>query len=333
MEKPHIVTYTLTRQCNLSCKHCYTKATSSPDDLELDTNEARNVISQVAAAGTKIIIFDGGEPTLREDLPELIAHARDEGLHPVIGTNATTMTPSLAETLKETGLASCAVSLDGSNAAIHDDFRGVPGSFDMAIEGMRILSECGIPFQIDPCISSANCHDIESIIEFAKKLGARAIETFEFVPTGKGDITYSLTVEQKKYVTSSILKHSDMDGIPFRMVATPQFDVLKDITKNTKTKHHSCCSAGRNMACIFYDGTVYPCILLQKPAGNVREESFSNIWKNSPVFKTLRDRNNLLGKCGTCYFNDVCGGARCKAFSKSGNMMAEDPDCWLDINI
>ena len=322
---PTIVTFSITRQCNLKCKHCYSSASSSPAPDELSTNEAIRVLDEVKEAGTRLIIFDGGEPTLRSDLLQLISHAAKIGLIPILGTNGTTMTIEMAEGLKKAGLKMCAVSLDGATAKTHDDFRNVAGSFEDAIRGIECLKEAGIPFQVNPCVHSSNYHEIPDLLLFAQELGAVGVEIFEFIKTGRGSSEYTLGTDVKLQTIEQILEFSRHTNMTTRMIGIPQFDILYR-QKNDSSYRQGCCGAGTSIACIFNDGTVYPCMLMQMPVGNVRENSFVDIWNDSIIFNKLRNRENLKGKCGSCFRRDECGGARCKAYA-NGDYLAEDPDC------
>ncbi len=326
---PILVTFSITQQCNLKCKHCYSRSSAYPGLNELSTEEALQIISQVKKAGTKLIIFDGGEPTLRSDLLRLIKHAKDIGLIPVLGTNGTTLTRKLVKDLKNAGLKMCAVSLDGANAKTHDSFRCVNGCFDDAIRGIGYLRDEGIPFQVNPCIHKKNYHELSDLLNIARNMGAVGIEAFEFVKTGRGSYEYELDAQIRQQVVDEMLRLTSID-MPVRMIGVPQFDIL--LKKGGKSDNYhrsgSCCGAGNTIACIFNDGTVFPCMLLSKSAGNVREQSFEEIWNTSDVLNELRDRKNLKGTCGNCLMKDECGGARCRAFAND-DILAGDSQCWI----
>lgn len=322
---PTVITFSITQQCNLKCKHCYSRASKYPGPNELTTKDALRVIDEVKEVGAKLIIFDGGEPTLRPDLIKLISHAKNVGLIPVLGTNGTTMTQKMARDLKNAGIYICAVSLDGANAQTHDNFRGVPGSFNEAIRGINYLNNEGIIFQINPCIHSKNYHELPKLVDLAKDLGANNLEAFEFVRTGRGSFDYELDILSRQEMINEMLElHND---IKIRMIAAPQYDILyqKNINHNHKG---SCCGAGKTIACIFNDGSVYPCMLLQESVGNIKEQSFTKIWERSEVLMKLRDRNNLKGTCGNCINREKCGGARCRAYA-NGDIFNGDPECWI----
>ena len=334
---PVLINFPITRKCNLKCPHCYSQAQNAPHPDEMSTQEIKKVISEVAKCGTKMIIFDGGEPTLREDLLELIRHANDVGLMPLLGTNATLITQEFARSLKDAGLVAAAISLDGYKKEIYDAFRGVEGSFDMVIEGLKNLLNADVGFQIDPCMHRDNLPYLEEIAKLSKQKGSVALEIFDFVPTGRGKDAkrYEISQENRKRLIRRVITMAIEDEeMIFRLLALPQYwiEVEKMVPEKMIAKRfiRTCCGAGIRFATIMYDGTVYPCMLLQEEAGNVREKSFKDIWHNSTLLKALRNRDNLKGKCKHCKYRTVCGGARCKAYIKTGDPFAEDPDCWYD---
>lgn len=333
---PVLVSFAITRKCNLHCKQCYSDSVDTPHPNELTTAEARKLIEDIAKAGARLLIFDGGEPLMRDDLYELIAHTRKLGLRPLLGTNASLITDEVALKLREAGLAAAAVSLDGADAATHDRVRGQEGSFAGAIAGMQALGRAGIPFQIGPCINKETTAELPGIVEWGRKLGAVSMEVFDYIPSGraKEDTALELSSEEKHTLVRQLI---DMqlatDETVFRCIGIPQFwvEVEKTVPEEIVMEKfvRTCCGAGIRYACIMYDGLVYPCMVLQKKAGDVREMSFDRIWQESEVFATLRNRDLLEGKCGRCAYRTLCGGARCRVYETTGNLMGEDKACWF----
>lgn len=333
---PLIVNFAVTRKCNLRCKHCYSNASGSPHQNELTTTEAKRVITEIALAGVRLLIFDGGEPLMRDDLYELISHANDVGLQPILGTNATLLSIEAVGRMKKAGIKAVAVSLHDADAKSHDDFCGIEGSWERAIKGAQNITAAGIPLQINTCIHKYNLAQFDDIVSMARELRATAIEVFRFIPAGRGkeypDLV--LTTEEQEYLISQIIQHQLNDqNMIYRCVGIPQFwvEVEKTITnKETMRKFiRSCCGAALRYCCVFYEGTVYPCMLLQKEAGNIREKSFQEIWHDSEVFRKMRDRDKLEGKCHHCTYRQICGGARCIVFEKTGSLTKEDRNCWF----
>lgn len=331
---PFIVSFGITRKCNLKCPHCYSDS-GEVDPNELSTGEAKKLIFEIADLGAKLLIFDGGEPTLRADLPELVKYAADRGLTPVLGSNGSFLTRKLVTGLKNAGLREVAISLDGSKPETHDNFRGVSGSWEKAIRAAKNCREKSLPFQIAPLVHSQNWKELPDIVEIAKDLGANAIEIFDFVTAGRGkeNDEYELNSSNRKEIIKNIIKWQRKDDITYRVIGIPQYWVVVEKTvpedeileKFTK----SCCAAGTRYITILPNGDIIPCMVLQKKLGNVRNNRLKDIWYNSQILKTLRDRTKLKGKCGRCKYKFKCGGARGKAYEKTGDYMAEDPTCWF----
>ncbi len=334
---PALVSFAVTRKCDLKCLHCYTSS-GDPDPNELSTDEAKGVISEIAATGAHLLIFDGGEPLLREDLPELVKHAAGSGIRPVLGSNAMNMSREMARTLKRAGLLAVQISLDGDNAKTHDHLRGLPGAWEKTMQGIKNCAEEGLGFQLAPLMHPANFNQLDAIVEIARANRANAVEIFDFVSSGRGreHAELELDTDQRKALVQKVisyLKRPEYKHMIFRLVAVPQYYVAADkgLPEDVMLERfvRTCCAAGTRYATILPDGDVVPCMVLQVKAGNVRERPFNEIWENADVFMQLRDRNLLKGKCSNCRYRTTCAGARCKAYEKTGDMLAEDPTCWF----
>lgn len=336
-----MVFFAVTRQCNLRCKHCYAEAGDSPHPHELDTEKAKQAIQEIADLGTHLLVFDGGEPLLRPDICELVSWAQELGLSPLLGTNATLLSRESAGKLKKAGIKSIAISIDGAEEHPHDDFRGLEGAWERATAGVHNAASTGIPFQIDPCIHRQNRAQFETIAKKAKDWGATAVEVFDYILVGraKKNPTLELTAEERRTLVREIIRHQlNEDKLSFRCIGIPQLsvEVAKTVPPGEVSRFvHSCCGAGSRYCSIFYNGTVYPCPMLQKSAGNIvdaegniRKGSLIEIWNNSRVLRVLRNRDKLGGKCGDCRYRWLCGGARCRVFARTGSLTQADKDCW-----
>jgi radical SAM protein with 4Fe4S-binding SPASM domain len=333
---PTLVSFAVTRECNLKCKHCYSQSVDSPHPRELNTAEAKQLISQVVEAGARLIILDGGEPLMRPDIFDLVRHSRSAGLTTVMGTNGTLITTEVAAKLVEAGIQALAISLDGADAEAHDAFRGVEGGWEQTLQGIENVRQAGIPFQIAPTLRRGRWEQWGAIADEAKEWGATAVEVFDYVSVGRGEENpeFEMIVEERQaFVREYIARQRAEDEMVYRCVALPQFwvEVEKTVPEEEVLMKfvRSCCAAGTRYCCVLYEGTVYPCMVLQEKAGDVREQSFVDIWQNSEVFQVLRDRDRLEGKCGRCDYRYVCGGARCRVYTKTGSLTAEDDACWF----
>ena len=271
---------------------------------------------------------------MRSDIYELIAHANKVGLYPMMSTNGTILSSEAANKLKRAGMESITISLFGSNSESHDDFCGREGSWARAMAGIRNVASAGIPFQINMCATRHNLDQLDDIANVAKDIGATGINIFDFVPIGrgKGHPELILTPEERSGLVSHIIQcQLADDNLVYRGIGLPQLLVEVEKTVAGKDQRHkfvrTCCGAGLHHCCIFYEGTVYPCALLQKGAGNVRENSFGEIWQKSDVFKVLRDHSKLAGNCKKCGYRELCGGARCQVFERTRSLTKEDSYC------
>jgi MoaA/NifB/PqqE/SkfB family radical SAM enzyme len=270
MKCPFIVTYSFTRLCNLKCRHCYSNG-GTKGEHELSPDKARDVVKEVAEAGSRIIIFDGGEPLMREDIYQLISLGKSLGLTTVLGTNGTLITPSVAGKLLDAGLDHCAVSIDGSTPQTHEWLRGVEGCFEKAVNGARLIREAGIPLQINACLHSRNQNELQDIIRLAEALSADAVQFFLYVEAGRGS---------QDIMPPSLLPDAfeNVKGnIDIRLIGT------------TQQRSSKCCTAADKVCCILNDGTVYPCMLLPVSLGNVMENSLSDIWNNSTLIMKIKE--------------------------------------------
>lgn len=321
-----IISWNTTNECNLRCRHCYRDAKDRVQG-ELTTEEGLALISEIARAGFKIMIFSGGEPLSRPDITELTAHAASLGLRPVFGTNGTLLTADLARRLKSSGAKTMGISLDSIDPARHDEWRGVPGSWRAAVEGMRICREAGLPFQVNTTVVDWNYGEIEALTDFAVQMGAAAHHIFFLVPAGRAvDIEEeSLRAAQYEELLRRILDKQRKTGIELKPTCAPQFmRIAREMGVATRYKRG--CLAGIAYCVVDPRGNVLPCAYLQIPAGNVREASFLEIWENSPLFGELRSQN-YNGACGACAYRRICGGCRARAYYYSGDYLGAEPWC------
>lgn len=286
MNFPFIVTYSITRRCNLKCRHCYSQG-GKEGKHELSPIIAKDVVKQIAGIGSRIIIFDGGEPLMREDIFELISFAKIMGLSTVLGTNGTLITRDVARKLADIGLDHCAVSIDGAQSETHEWLRGVKGCFSKAIEAAKIVREEGINLQINTCIHDHNEHELPEIIHLAESLDARTIQLFFYVGSGRCDPR----VKPPTYNSKRLLNINSK--IPIRIIGDAQ------------GKESKCCGAGDTVCCILNDGTVYPCMLLPVPVGNVLRNTLHDIWTDSHMIKKINEHKKKMPGCEMCRHMDI----------------------------
>jgi radical SAM protein with 4Fe4S-binding SPASM domain len=341
---PHLVSYAITRKCNLRCKHCYSDATDRPAPDELSTSEAKKLLDTLADWGIQLLIFDGGEPLSREDFFEIAEYASQK-IRTVVGSNGTLIDLEMAERIKNVGVQCVQISIDGAKRETHDSFRGEKGSFDTAMRGVEACKEAGLPVQFGMVIRKQSLPEIPGMLELAVKSGANAAEFFDLVqvPRVRKECPQEiLSRDERKSIMEQLAESQKDCPIVIRTPGCPMYPlILKQ--KNLQPKHFAAhvlrripyydrgCAAGmpNGYITILPNGDVIPCMLLQTKLGNTREESVVKIWEQSPILAKLRSRLLLEGECNRCRHRDVCAGCRGRAYEETGNMLASDPGCWI----
>lgn len=383
---PRLIFWEVTKGCNLRCIHCRATATELMSPQDLPTAKALDIIDQIAKFGNPILVLSGGEPLYRPDIFELAEYGTSLGLRVALATNGTLVTKDVAEKVKQSGIKRVSISLDGSDAATHDSFRGIPGAFDAAVYGMRNLQELGVSVQINTTIARHNAHQLPEVLQLARRLGADALHTFLLVPVGCGvDIAAEQMVAPDEYerMLNWFYDQSLTGDIELKATCAPHYFRVSRQRRAADRRagkpvpaapiaHHppghigatemtmpgstgislkpggaplvghsgqpgghpsdmnamtKGCLAGTGVCFISHEGEVFPCGYLPAIAGDLRKQSFADIWTNSAVFNQLRDDDNLKGKCGCCEFRHVCMGCRARAYAASGDFLAEEPFC------
>ena len=337
---PRLIAWEITRNCNLSCQHCRASATNEAYTGELQTEECLNLLDQVAEMGQPIIILTGGEPLLRNDIFEIAAHGTQKGLRIVMAPNCTLVNHENAVKLKDAGIQRISVSIDGHNAKSHDEFRGVDGAFDGALEGIHHAKDVGLPFQINTTVTQQNLGYIEKIQELAIQLGAVAHHIFLLVPTGRGKYIASQSISATEYEDTLNWFYEQRDKMPIELKATCAPHYYRILRQNAKKEGKTVsfqthgldavtrgCLGGTHFCFISHRGIVQPCGFLDLNCGDITKQNFNDIWQNASIFKSLRDYDQLKGKCGSCEYRKFCGGCRARAYEATGDYLAEEPLC------
>ncbi|MHC4094018.1 MAG: radical SAM protein, partial [Planctomycetota bacterium] len=339
MFRSHVISWNLTKKCNLRCEHCYISAgriskTEARD--ELSTDECLSVIDQICDVNPEaLLILTGGEPLLRKDVFEIASYAGAKGLWVVVGTNGVLITEELCGRMLDAGIKGVALSLDSLDPETHDSFRGIQGAWDNTVNGSKVLDSAGVPFIIQTTIGKHNADDILPIAQFAYELGARVFNLYFLVPTGRGVFISDISPEEYEGTLSQLmeLQSSFAGRLLVNAKCAPHYqrmlyeqDADSPFLKSFAGGAGGC-PAGTHYLGIRPNGDMTPCPYLPVYGGNLRERSFGEIWEDSEVFQQIRTRKQLGGRCGPCEFNQVCGGCRARAFGATGDFMAEDPWC------
>ena len=347
-ERPFLVIWETTQACDLSCLHCRACAQPRRNPLELDTDEAKRLIDEVAGMQVPVFVLTGGDPLKRPDIFELIEYASSHGVRISLTPSATPLlTRDAIVELKRRGLARLAISLDGPTAEIHDAFRRVPGSYDWTLQAVRWAGEIGLPVQINTTITRHNLQYMDSMIALLEQMNIVLWSVFFLVPTGRGSSLDLISAEEfegvfeKLYLTSQRVKFDikSTEAQHYRrfllqrrteekrkgyVPSAPMFGLN---TPDGIGRAPRGINDGKGFAFVSHTGEVYPSGFLPVSAGNIRKHSLAELYRDSPLFKALRDSANLKGKCGVCEFREVCGGSRARAYALTADAFAEEPCC------
>ena len=335
-----LIAWEITRNCNLSCVHCRASATMGPYVNELDTKSCFQLLDEIAGVGSPIIILTGGEPLLRPDIFEITRYGTGKGLKMVMAPNGTLITKRAAEQMADAGIKRISISLDGATKEIHDKFRGVDGAFEGALRGISLAKEAKIEFQINTAITKSNLDQIPLIQELAIKLGAVAHHIFLLVPTGRGKFIVNQEISAEEYERTLNWFYDQREKTPLQLKATCAPHYYRILRQRAKKEKISVsfktfgldavtrgCLGGTGFCFISHTGIVQPCGFLHLNCGDITKTSFDDIWHGSDIFLSLRNFDNLKGKCGRCEFKRVCGGCRARAYEATGDFLSEEPLC------
>ncbi len=342
---PFMVSYSITTKCNLECKHCYSNSTDKASPDEMTTEEALRLIDDLSKWGIGLLIIDGGEPLCRGDLIDIIKYASSKSIRTTIGSNGTLIDEAMARKLRDAGVMSVAISVDGADAKTHDSLRGIDGAFEQTFKGIESCRNTGLPFQFNMVIRKETLSQLEAMLRLAVDSGAEAAEFFDLVAAGRAKEeceSQLLSKDERKWAMEWLAQSQEDCPIIIRVPGCPMYPLTLK-RKQIQPRHFSAdmlrrvpyydrgCAAGMPMGYVMIqsNGDVNPCMLLQIKLGNVREQSLSSIWENSAVLAELRQRDLLKGECGSCSYRVTCSGCRGRAYEETGDMMAADSGCWL----
>jgi heme b synthase len=297
-------------------------------------------MDEIASVSKPVIILTGGEPLLRLDIFDLARYGTDKGFRMVMATNGTLMTEETVQKMKASGIQRISVSLDGPSSETHDAFRKVKGAFESSLKGIELAKKGGLEFQINTTITQMNLPLIADILKLAVNLGAVAHHIFLLVPTGRGKELQDQEISALDYEKTLNWFYEQRERVPLQLKATcaPHYYRIlrqraKKEGKKITPKEYGLdamtrgCLGGISFCFLSHVGQVQPCGYLELDCGNVRKQSFKEIWENSPVLLNLRNTDGYQGKCGICEYRKVCGGCRARAYESLGDYMSEEPYC------
>lgn len=350
-DKKPVVVWNATRRCNLKCVHCYAQADSVGAPDELSTSEGKKLIDDLSQFGSPVLLFSGGEPFTRPDLPELAAYAVEKGMRAVVSTNGTLISKDMAKILKKIGLSYVGISLDGMEE-VNDHFRGVKGAFAGAMRGIRNCQEAGIKVGLRFTINKLNAAEIPAIFDLLEREEVPRICFYHLVYAGRGSklVEEDLAHEETRRVVDIIIdrtadlhrrgkpkevltvdNHADGPYVYLRMVKenSPRAAEVLELLRMNEGNN-----SGRGIGCISWDGSVHADQFWRYYSfGNVRQRPFSEIWTDlsNPLMAALKNKKtHVKGRCARCKWLDICAGNfRVRAEAVTGDIWAPDPACYL----
>lgn len=343
---PPVVVWNFTNVCNLRCKHCYQSAGKKlPHELSLE--KRLDVINQLAREDVFSIAFSGGEPLMDKDIWKVIKRAKENFMYVSVATNGTLITPKVAKRLSDAGVDYVEISLDSVNPEKHDEFRGVKGAWDKAVTGIKnAVAERTYQVGLASTITRINFDELEELMNFAIELKVDKFFVFNFIPVGEGKnlIDIDLTPEQREKMLNTLYNSYIEKGI-VALTTCPQYArvcMMKSKGQLAPTSHCTTnkgektrlmaefiggCGVGRAYCAIQPDGIVTPCVYMPIVVGDLKKQSFKEIWTTSKVLEELRSREDLKEHCGICEYRSACGGCRARAYAYFGDYKAPDPGC------
>jgi radical SAM protein len=338
-EAPFLVIWELTQACDLACRHCRASAKPARHPAELSTREALEVLRQIRGLGDPLLVFTGGDPLKRDDVYEILDASVRLGLRTAITPSATPLLTSHAVArFRDVGVARMAVSLDGASEEEHDGFRGVGGSFRITLDALETARALGLETQVNTTVTRRNLGSLERIADLVARSGASLWSVFFLVLTGRALLEDDLEADEYEHVFERLFRISL--NAPFDIKTTEAQHYRRYLAQQRKNGLPAAASSGRaaqlrqagindgkGFLFISHVGEIYPSGFLEIPAGNVRHVSLAAAYRDSALFRILRNGDALGGKCGVCEYRNLCGGSRARAWAFTGDFLAADPRC------
>jgi radical SAM protein len=333
-QAPLLVIWEVTQACDLACTNCRALLQPDLDPNELTTQEAYDLVTQVKEFGNPLLVLTGGDPLKRADLFDTVRYSVEHGLRTNVTPSATPLlTTEAIDRLKDCGISRMAICLDGPDAAIHDGFRGEAGSYDRSLMALRHAREIGLDTQVQTTVDRSNVNHLAEMAEQVAEVRSRMWSiVFQVTPSVEED----LTGEEYEKVFKFLYSISKV--APFEVKTTEAMHYRRFIAQRLKEEQNGRAGShsifrspgvgdGRGFVFISHTGEIYPSGFLPISGGNIRRDSLMDVYRNSNLFRILRDPGRREGKCSHCEYCKVCGGSRARAYAFTGNYLAEDPRC------
>ena len=336
-DRPFIAIWEVTQACDLVCAHCRACARPHRDREELSTEEGFRLLEQLAEARVPLVVLTGGDPAKRPDLVALVKHGAELGLSMGLTPSATPLvTEQLIEDVARAGLKRLAVSIDGADAATHDAFRGVAGSFRHALRILGHARRAGLGTQVNSTVHAGSIAHLRDMAELVARAGSVLWSVFYVVPTGRAELRMLPTPEAVEASLEELVELAANAPFAVKTTAAPHYRrvLLERSTSGRGAVSHGVygkdserINDGQGFLFVSHRGEIFPSGFMPINCGNVRESDPISVYREHPVFRDLRNASLLTGKCAACEYRRVCGGSRARAFAVEGSMHAADPLC------
>lgn len=337
-QRPFVLIWEVTQACELACKHCRADAKPQRHPDELTTREAKEFLCKVREFGEgQLLVLSGGDPLAREDIPELVEYGTEIGLRMTLTPSGTaSLTADRIDELSDAGLRRMALSIDGATPRTHDEFRQEQGSFEQTMRAARATKTGGLPLQVNTTVCAETVEYLPAIRELISNLGAVLWSVFFLVPIGRGRTLAPISPQRAERVMEWLTEVAEQSSFGVKTTEAPHYRrvAVQTTSKDTPTTakddsigRRGGITAGNGFAFVSHTGELYPSGFLPASAGDVREESVVDLYRNADLFESLREPHALKGKCGACEYRVLCGGSRSRAFAYTGDPLEADPLC------
>ena len=339
-DAPFLVLWEVTRACRLACLHCRASAGPHRNPLELTTAEARSLLEAIRRFGDPLLVFTGGDPLERSDLFDLLEHSVGLGLRTTVTPSATPLlTAEAIRRFQQCGIARMAISLDDPDAASHDGFRGVAGSFERTLFALDFARDIGLPTQVNTTVTPGNLSRLVEIARSVERAKAQLWSVFFLVSTGRAQAQQDLSATEYEQVFEYLYQLSKTAPFDIKTTAAPHY--RRYVAQQRKAsggssqprnggesiRRQAGINDGKGLLFISHTGEVFPSGFLPVSAGNIRNRALADLYRDSPLFRRLRAPHILGGKCGVCEYRSLCGGSRARAWAETRDYLAEDSRC------
>jgi radical SAM protein len=337
---PMLVIWEVTQACDLACAHCRASAQSERHPRELTTEQGYRLLDEIRSFGEPLMVFTGGDPLKRPDLYDLIRYSVGLGLRTNVTPSATPLlTPEAIQGFQDAGITRMAISLDGPDAATHDEFRGIPGTFDRAVSALRHARDIGLDTQLQTTVTRRNMARLPEVAEIAREVRTKMWSLFFLIVTGRAEESDDLLAPEYEQVFEFLYDLSKSapfgvkttEAMHYRRYVAQRIRAEGGVAENENARgvawRTAGVSDGKGFVFVSHTGEIFPSGFLPVSGGNVLHDSLTGVYRNSALFRSLRDTTQRGGKCGLCEYTRICGGSRSRAYAFTGDFLAEDPRC------